>query len=144
MVLAVEGAERDETIMSTAFTLDFIGDYIRVRHPADYEITPESQRQLWAELGEASRKYNCRRVLAESSSPPRRNMNTVDAFKSAGQAANVSNMLRVACVFPGYHADETTEFFISAAYNRGVRIEFFSDRNEALCWLRVDHGDRAD
>ena len=127
--------------MSTAFTLDFICDYIRVRHPDDYEITPESQQQLWTAIGEASRKYNCRRVLAESPAPPRRTMNTVDAFKSAGQAANVSSMLRVACVFPGYRADETTEFFISAAYNRGVRIEFFSDRDEALCWLRVDHAD---
>ena len=127
--------------MSTGFSLDFIGNYIRIQHPVDYEITPESQRQLWTAIGEASRKYNCWRVLAESPAPPQRNMNTLDAFRSAGQAANASSMLRVACVFPGYSTDETTEFFITAAYNRGVRIEFFSDRNEALYWLGVDHAE---
>jgi hypothetical protein len=121
--------------MSTSFTLDFDSDYIRIRHPVDYEITPESQHELWGAIGEACRKYDCWRVLAESPAPPRRNMNQVDAFKSAGQAANVSSDLRVACVFPEYKTDEITEFFIKVAYNRGVRIEFFSNRDKALEWL---------
>lgn len=121
--------------MSTSFTLDFDDDYIRIRHPDGYEITPESQRQLWSEIGEACRKYNCRRVLAESPAPPLRSMNQLDAFKSAGQAAEASSGLRVALYFQGYQADDTTEFFITSAYNRGVRIEFFSSRDEALEWL---------
>ena len=120
--------------MSTSFTLDFDDDYIRIRHPDGYEITPESQRQLWSEIGEACRKYNCR-VLAESPAPPLRSMNQLDAFKSAGQAAEASSGLRVALYFQGYQADDTTEFFITSAYNRGVRIEFFSSRDEALEWL---------
>lgn len=124
--------------MSTSFTLDFVSDYIRVQHPVDYEITPESQAYLWAEIGEACRKYDCRHVLAESSVPPRRNMNRLDAFKSAGQAANASSDLRVAFFFPDYQTDETTEFFITSAYNRGVRVEFFSSREEAVEWLVAD------
>ena len=126
------------TAMSTSFTLDFLDDYIRIQHPEDYEITPESQQQLWVAIGEACDKYNCWRVLAESSAPPKRNMSQVDAFRSAGQAAKASRQLRVALVLQGYCPDETTEFFMNSAYNMGVRIEFFTDREEAMKWLDID------
>jgi len=126
--------------MSTGFTLDFLGNYIRIQHPADYEITPESQQQLWMAIGEACEKYDCWRVLAESPAPPKRNMTQVDAFRSAGQAAKASSKLRLAIVLPGYHPDETTQFFMNSAYNKGVRIEFFTDREEAIKWLGIDGG----
>jgi len=124
--------------MSTSFTLDFIDNFISIQHPEDYEITPESQQQLWGAVGEACEKYNCWCVLAESPTPPKRNMSQVDAFRSAGQAAKISNKLRVALVLPGYNPDETTEFFINAAYNTGIRIELFTDREEAITWLGLD------
>ena len=124
--------------MSTSFTLDFQSNYIRIQHPEDYEITPESQQQLWGAIGEACEKYNCWCVLAESPTPPKRNMNQVDAFRSAGQAAKISSKLRLALVLQGYNPDETTEFFINAAYNAGVRIELFPDREEAITWLGLD------
>ena len=124
--------------MNTSFTLDFVNDYIRIQHPRNYEITPESQQKVWAAIGEACRKYNCHRVLAETTVPPKRNMTQIDAFKSATLAANASSELRLACFFPEYKTDETTEFFITVAYNRGVRIEFFSNREEALKWLGAD------
>jgi hypothetical protein len=124
--------------MSTSFTLDFIDNFICIQHPEDYEITPESQQQLWGAVGEACEKYNCWCVLAESPTPPKRNMTQVDAFRSAGQAAKISNKLRVALVLPGYNPDETTEFFINAAYNTGIRIELFTDREEAITWLGLD------
>ena len=124
--------------MHTSFTLDFVSDYIRIQYPRNYEITPESQQKLWTAIGEACRKYNCHRVLAETSVPPKRNMSQIDAFKSASQAASASSDLRLACLFPEYQTDETTEFFITVAYNRGVRIEFFSNREEALKWLNAD------
>jgi len=124
--------------MSSSFTLDFLDNYIRILHPEDYEITPESQEQLWEAIGEACEKYNCWCVLAESPTPPKRNMTQVDAFRSAGQAARISNKLRLALVLAGYNPDETTEFFINAAYNTGVRIEFFTDREKAITWLGLN------
>jgi hypothetical protein len=126
--------------MSTDFTLDFLDGYIRIQYPEDYEITPESQQKLWVAIGEACDKYNCWCVLAESLVPPKRNMTHVDAFKSAGQAAKVSRDLRVALVLQDYSPDETTEFFMNSAYKMGVRIEFFTDREEALKWLGIDGG----
>jgi hypothetical protein len=136
--------DQEKMGMSTSFTLNYVSNYIWIQHPADYEITPDSQQQLWLAIGEACEKYRCWRVLAESSAPPQRNMSTQDALKSAGQAAIASSELRVACVFPGYITDETTEFFITVAYNRGVRIEFFTNRQEALNWLGVDQAELLD
>lgn len=129
--------------MSTSFTLDFSGDYIRIQLPAHYELTPESRKQFWEAIGNAHKEYNCFRVLAESTTPPKRNMTQVDSFKSALQAAKASRELRVAFVFPGYQTDDTTEFFISTAYNMGVRIEFFNDRESAIKWLCLDVEDDA-
>jgi hypothetical protein len=124
--------------MSTNFTFDFSGDYIRMQLPVDYEITPENRRQFWMAIGEASKKYNCCRVLAESPTPPKRNMRQTDSLKSALEAAKLSGEFRVAFFFKGYTTDETTEFFINVSYNMGVRIEFFTDRAEAIKWLTFD------
>jgi hypothetical protein len=124
--------------MSTDFTLEFLSTHIRIQHPVDYEITPESQQQLWMAIGEACAQYNCWRVLAEAPTPPKRNMSQVDAFRSAMQAAKISNNLRVAIILHNYNPDETTEFFINSAYNAGVRIEFFADQETALKWLGID------
>lgn len=127
--------------MSTNITMEFLGDHIRIQHPDNYEITPESQEQLWMAIGEACETYNCCRVLAESSTPPKRNMTKVDAFRSAGHAAKAtksSGELRLAILLKGYNPDDTTEFFMNSAYNMGVRIEFFSDRKEAVKWLGIN------
>jgi len=124
--------------MNTGFSLDFCEDYIWIRHPVGYRITLESQERIWTVIGEACRKYNCPRVLAESPEPPERSMSKQDALKSAKQAACAASALRMACLFPGYEPDETTDFFINVAYNSGIRIELFSQRGEALEWLGGD------
>ena len=124
--------------MSDSFTLDFLGDYIRIQLPANYEITPESRQLFWEAIGEAHKKYNCFRVLAESPTPPKRNMTQADSLRSALLAAKTSRELRVAFFFPGYITDEITEFFITAAYKMGIRIEFFKEREMAIKWLCLD------
>jgi len=43
----------------------------------------------------------------------------------------------MACLVQGHVPDNQTEFFKVAAMNRGVRVEFFRDRNEALRWLGI-------
>ena len=45
--------------------------------------------------------------------------------------------LAMACFVQGHVPDEQTEFFKTAAMNRGVRVEFFSNREEALRWLGI-------
>ena len=126
--------------MSTDFTLDIHSDYIEIQHPADYQITPESQLRVWAAIGEACKKHHIRRVLTAAPVPPQRNMSTLDAFQSALQAVEAYHGFSMACCFPGYTTDETTEFFKTVAHNRGIRIEFFSNRQDALQWLGVEQG----
>lgn len=122
--------------MSTDFTIEFRGNYILVRHAPGFEINSQSSAKLWSALAVECKTYNCRRVLREGK-PGRRKMNWLAAYDSAVLATNVIWGLRVACCFENYAADEMTEFFKTVASNRGVEIEFFSDRQEALRWLGV-------
>ena len=124
--------------MNTNFTIEFRGDYIYVRHGSDFEITPESAASLWSALSDKCKSFNCRRVLREGRISLRK-MNWLAAYNSAIQAANVIPGLRVACCFKNYDEDELTKFFKTAASNRGVEIEFFSDCKEALYWLGVEN-----
>lgn len=39
--------------------------------------------------------------------------------------------------FYGYRPDEKSRFFKDVAQNRGVRVEFFGERDAALRWLGV-------
>lgn len=122
----------------TDFTIDFQGSYIRVMHSEHFAITPETVKELWTVIGEACKKYNCKRVFAESPGPPKRSMGIVEAYRSAEAAMEACYGLTVAILHPGYQQDETTDFFKLAAKNRGVRIEFFSDRQEAFQWLGLN------
>jgi hypothetical protein len=121
--------------MSNDFTLEFCEYFINVNHPAKYEITPEGLSRLWKAIGDACKRHNCRRVLSEAQTPPERRLGTTAAFLSAEDAITSVPGLIMACFFRGYKADDTTEFFKMVAHNRGARIEFFSNREEALEWL---------
>ena len=97
-----ETAKRGDIHMSAGFTLDFCDDYIWIRHPAGYCITPESQQRIWAAIGEARKAYDCPLVLEETPETPECSMSKQDAFKSAMQAASAARDLRMACLYPGY------------------------------------------
>ena len=122
--------------MSTDFTLEYRGDYLLVTHPPGYEITPEGMRRFWAAIAVASRTYDCRRVLAEGE-VVRRKLKTTDALHSGVQASESVMGLTMAVCFEGYEPDEMTEFFVNVAANRGARVRFFSDREQAMAWLGV-------
>lgn len=120
--------------MSKDFTIEFFDNFIYVRHATRFEISPKDTAQLWSALAVGCSTYNCRRVLIEGKLDWRKG-NLLAAYSSATQAMNIIQGLRVACFFENYTEDELTEFFKMAASNRGINIEFFSDRQRALCWL---------
>ena len=64
-----------------------------------------------------------------------RRLTPMESFDVAELAARLLPGLSVACVFRGYVPDEQSQFFRTAAMNRGVRIDFFQDLNAALRWL---------
>jgi hypothetical protein len=122
--------------MSTDFSLEFNGQYIHIIHAPDYEISPESNDKLWAELALACRKHKCLKVLGEGHKQKRK-LSSLDAFQSGSQASESIPGLKLAICIYEYTPDETTEFFKNVAYNRGVRIEFFNDKKKALKWLGI-------
>ena len=124
--------------MSVNFTIEFCGEYVYVRHVADFEITPESSVKLWSAIAAKCKTFNCRRVFREGRLRQRK-MNWLEAYDSAIQAANYIAGLRVACCFENHEEDELTEFYKTAASNRGVEIAFFADRRKALRWLGVEN-----
>ncbi len=72
-------------------------------------MTPESTARVWIAICETCREL--------------------------GLAGRLLPGLSVACIFRGHVPDDQSEFFRTAAMNRGVRMEFFEDLNAALQWL---------
>jgi hypothetical protein len=118
------------------FTVEPREGYLYLHLAPGFEMTPESMAASWVALSEACRRYDQRRVLVEGDNV-RRRLTTIETFDHAGLAAKLMPGLSVACVFRGFVPDQQTQFFRTAAMNRGVRTEFFDDLNEALKWLGV-------
>jgi hypothetical protein len=124
--------------MSTDFTIEFRGDYIYVRHAAEFEITPETTGRLWPALAVGCSVNDCRRVLINGKLGWRKS-NWLAAYSSATRAMSIIQGLRVAYCFENYTEEELLKFFKMVASNRGVETEFFTDFRRALCWLGVEN-----
>ncbi len=116
------------------FTLEPRVGYLYVHLAPGFEMTPASMAALWTGMSKACREHELRRVLVEGEDV-RRRLTPMESFDHAGLAARLLPGLSVACCFSGYRPDEQTEFFRTAAMNRGVRVEFVRDLNAALRWL---------
>ena len=128
--------EADQAPLDSEATLELREGYLYARLVPGFEITPERMSRLWQSIGEACVRHGMRRVLTEGTVVGRR-MTTMDSFENAAVAARLVPGLAMACFVQGHIHDEQTEFFKIAAMNRGVRIEFFNNRDEALRWLGI-------
>lgn len=111
-------------------------DYLHVQLAPAYELTPEGNAELILAIADVCARQGQRRVLVEGAVAARR-MGTMDSFGSGSLAGSMLTGISLACCFYGYQPDQQTQFFKDVAHNRGVRIEFFSDRDAALRWLGV-------
>lgn len=123
--------------MNAHLQIEFRDGFVHVQYPAECEVTPENQSRLWNEITMAANRFKCRKVLSEAPPLPRRKIGTLDAINLAKQATNAAPGLSVACCLAGYIPDDSDEFFKTAALNRGMRIEFFPNREEAITWLGI-------
>lgn len=123
--------------MDRPFTLEFHGSYIHITHPPGFVASPENVEETWTSLAAICDRYECRNVLVETSKMHRR-LDTMDAFESGRQLAQINPPISVALCFHDYEFDELSKFFKTVAQNRGVRVEFFSDAGKAREWLGVD------
>ena len=120
--------------MGLAFTVEPREGYLYMQLAPGFALTPESVVEFWGALSEACREHGLHKVLAEGAGIERR-LTPMDSFDSAALAGRLLPGLTVALCFRGYVVDEQSQFFRTAAMNRGVRTEFFQDLNAALRWL---------
>jgi hypothetical protein len=122
--------------MSTEFKLTPSAAYLHVALATDYEIRPEGVTELMKSVSDVCTRHGQRRVLVEGRVVARR-MATMDSFGAGALAGSMLPGVSVACCFYGYRPDDKSQFFKDVAQNRGVRVEFFSERDAALRWLGV-------
>ena len=122
--------------MPSAFTLEPRESYLYLHLEEGFEFTADSTTRMWTAISEACREHGLRKVLAVGDNVQRR-MTPLDSFDLASLISKLLPGLSVACCFRGYVPDDQSQFFRTAAMNRGVRTEFFQDLNAALHWLGV-------
>ena len=125
--------------MSTDFQTSLHAHYIHVQLASGYELTPEGNAELILAISDVCTRQGQRRVLVEGTVAARR-MATMDSFGLGSLMGSMLTGVSLACCFYGYAPDQQTQFFKDVAQNRGVRVEFFSDRAAALRWLGVGSG----
>jgi hypothetical protein len=122
--------------MSTGSTLKLHKDYLHVKLPQDYEVTPEAVQRQWEEIFDVCRKNNYRHVLIEGKIS-KRSLKTIDAYELAANLAHSGLILQLAFCFYDYTPDDISQFFVNVAQNRGAKVKFFSNKSDALRWLGV-------
>jgi hypothetical protein len=122
--------------MTTDFNLTPQADYLHVALAPGYEIHLEGMTELLKSLSDVCARQGQRRVLIEGAVAARR-MATMDSFAIGTLAGSMLAGVSLACCFYGYQPDDKSQFFKDVAQNRGVRVEFFGERDEALRWLGV-------
>ena len=122
--------------MSTDFKLTPHPEYIHVQLAPGYEIRPEGTTQLTLALSDVCTRQGQRRFLIEGTIA-RREMGTMDSFGFGSLLGSMLTGTSLACCLYGYAPDQQSQFFRDVAQNRGVRVEFFGDRDAALRWLGV-------
>ena len=122
--------------MSTDFKVTLHPQYLQVELAPDYEIRPEGTTQLIMSIADVCSRQGLRRVLIEGTIG-RRSMGTMDSFGLGSLIGSMLTGTSIACCFYGYDPDGQTRFFMDVSQNRGVRVEFFKERANALRWLGV-------
>jgi hypothetical protein len=122
--------------MTTDFKLTPHADYLHVALAPGYEIRPAGAAELMKSVSDVCARQGQRRVLIEGTVAARR-MATMDSFTVGTLAGSMLAGVSLACCFYGYKPDDKSQFFKDVAQNRGVRVEFFAERDAALRWLGV-------
>jgi len=122
--------------MSTDFSTTLHSNYLHVDLAPGYEIRLEGTRQLTLAVADICARRGVRRVLIEGT-VSRREMGTMDSFGLGSLMGSMLTGMQVAICLYRYAPDDQSRFFKDVAQNRGVRIDFFTEREAALRWLGI-------
>ena len=111
------------------------GKYIRIDVEGTREINPSTTNMLWDTVRKAASEFDCVRFLIEGP-VGQRNLSVTDMYESGERPLRDGIIgFQAAFCLPNYQPDDLTDFFITVAANRGARIAFFSNWDEAIAWL---------
>ena len=120
--------------MSKGHSLEVHAEFISVSLKLD--MRSDALPNCLRELASACAEYSCRHILGHVDGPLGA-LTTADVFEMATYLATTIPALKVALLIGDDDSEELQEFFQLAASNRGLMIEFFTDRTQALLWLGV-------
>ena len=122
--------------MRRNFSVEFQDDHIRVELRPDFKVTPKNQDEFWKAIRTLCEEHDSRRVLVEGFVPAgeRETHEVIDA----GQRTAAVPDLWLAFHLEGFEPSDRSELFEVIARQSGVRVKFFSNRERALNWLRLN------
>ena len=122
--------------MDEAFNIEFRGDHVHVQFGPSYTAEPEWRNELWDLVKSFCDGHDTSRVLAEGVMPaPNR---PPESVIEAAKKVTMIPHLWLAFHFDDFAPTENTELYEVVAASHGVRVKFFTDREHALKWLRVN------
>ena len=114
--------------------IEFREDHVHVQLPEDHVIDPSGRDEFWGHLKRLCEENKTTRVLVEGRAPSGER-DTADVIDAGMHTAAVPR-LWLAFHFENFEPDEHSEVFEAIAASKGVRVKHFSDREQALRWLR--------
>jgi hypothetical protein len=121
-------------VLDKGYQIQFRDDFIHVRLGRVEEVTPEIQANYWASLRRISEEHRCYRVLVEGERP--KVEPTTHQIIQAGMKTGTIPDLWMAYCLNGFEKNDGTELYQAISASQHVHIKFFSDREQALNWLR--------
>lgn len=122
--------------MGEIFNIEHRGDHINVVIGKDAPVDEHVQAEYWKRLRDACTQHGTRRVLVEGFSPPGER-STREVVEAGRRTATVPHLWLAFCL-DDWAPTEQSELYETIAASQGVRVKFFSDRDEALSWLRAN------
>ncbi len=127
-------SESRTRILTPRYLMEYQGSYVSIR--PGYEPADTADDNWWTLLAEICTANDCYRVLSDTDlCPPASSFS--ETFDSAAKAAAVLSQVKLAIYFGENLPSESQIFFQTVARNRGLVVELFSQREEALCWLNA-------
>lgn len=122
--------------MDEIFNIEHRGDYINVRIGKDVQVDEHWQAEYWQRLQAACNEHDTRRVLVEGY-PPQGERTSEEVVEAGQRAATVPHLWLAFCL-KEWEPTVQSELYEAVAASRGVRVKFFTDREQALSWLRAN------
>ena len=102
--------------------------------PPDYDFDPAGRSEVWARLKELCDGHNTSRIFVEGRLPEMERP-TADVIDAGLRTAAVPH-LWLAFHMDNFEPTPQSDVFEAVAASKGVRVKHFTDREQALKWLR--------